>query len=233
MQSIKLVCSTFILVIAFYADSFAQNRLNRDFIKEQINKWGGCKNVAITDSNGDIALYGKNGWASTGPTPQKLIKALNQLNEDDELIDDIVLTENGYWIVLYGNNGFKLDDDIPTDLYRKIVQFNNDNEVITSITLNDHGDWVIIGTEHYATSNPGITDWLKEGNEKHGQIWTVHITNDAMVAVFENGYKFFGNVPDDLKDALDKTNINVFRLKFTPQGAFFFADRKGRYAYSL
>jgi len=233
MKTIRVVWLFILFLSTLNFEVLGQSRLNRAFIKENIEKWGGCKNVAITATNGDLAFYGKNAWASTGPTPKGLTDALDDLYEKDELIDDVVLTENGYWIVLYGNNGFRYDDDIPSDLYAEMRRYNKDDEVITSITLNDNGDWIIISEKHFTASNPNITEWLKEGMERHGGIWAAHITNDAMVAVFEKGYKYFGKVPEDLKDALEKTNINVYRLKFTPEGSYFFADRKGRYAYSM
>ena len=41
----------------------ANAQRDRNYVKSQIKKWGQCKNVAITKTNGDVALYGKCGYA--------------------------------------------------------------------------------------------------------------------------------------------------------------------------
>lgn len=121
------------LMTVFTVSLFAQSR-GRNYIKQNISEWGGCRNVAITDTGGDLALNGKN-------------------------------------------------------------------------------------------------DWIKEGIETHGQLWAAHLTNDACVLCFENGYKFLGNVPQKLKDALKATKYDVYRIKFTKEGSYFFADQEGHYTF--
>ena len=44
----------------FTVSLFAQNSRGRNYIKQNISEWGGCRNVAITDTGGDLALNGKN-----------------------------------------------------------------------------------------------------------------------------------------------------------------------------
>lgn len=206
----------------------AQN--SREFIRGKINSWGECKNVAITQYNGDLALYGRNGWAGSG-LPNGLSNALNELNEDNELLDDVQLTENGNWLILFGNNGFRWSN-IPYSLEQKIYEFNNRRDIVTSVTFNDDGDWIIISREYYSASSSWIQDWLKAGAEKFGVLWAACITSDAMVACYENGYKFYGNVPNDLRTALQETSMNVFRIKMAGT-AWFFSDNKGRYRYNM
>lgn len=109
----------------------AQN--SREYIRNQIKYQGNCRNVAITKTNGDQMLYGKNGWASSG-CPTGLTNALNELNEANEFIDDVQLTESGRWLILYGNNGFRWSN-IPYSLEQKIREDNDDGEIITSVTL--------------------------------------------------------------------------------------------------
>ena len=48
------------LMTVFTVSLFAQNSRGRNYIKQNISEWGGCRNVAITDTGGDLALNGKN-----------------------------------------------------------------------------------------------------------------------------------------------------------------------------
>ena len=175
-------------------------------------------------------LYGRNGWASSG-CPQGLINALNELNEDKEYIDDVQLTERGSWVILYGDNGFRWSN-VPYSLEEKMREFNNRGDVITSITFNDYGEWIIISTGYFAASSSELQQWIKEGYDKYGQVWAACITDDACVVVYESGYKFSGNVPQSLKDALQETTMDVYRLKIAGT-AWFFADKNGHFRYYM
>lgn len=217
-----------IMLLMFCLPMEAQN--GREYIRNAIKRWGECRNVAITRSNGDVALYGLNGCARSN-VPTGLNDAITELNNDKEFINDIQLTENGRWLILYGDNGIRWSD-IPYSLERKLREYNNNREVITSVTFNDDGDWIVISTEHISASDTDIQDWLAAGLKDYGTLWAACITDDCLVAVFENGYKFLGNVPDDLISALKSTNINVYRLKIAGS-AWFFADRDGKYRYNM
>ncbi|MBD8019117.1 hypothetical protein [Kaistella pullorum] len=201
----------------------------RKFLKDKIREWGECKNVAMTLTGGDIALKGKNGWAASG-VPKSLTNKLSSLNENNELIDDIVLTENGRWLILWGNNGIS-SYGTPTSLDSKLTEWNDNGEMIYSITFNDNGDWVVISKTKFSASSSKIIDWISEGEQKYGELWAASITNTGLVVVYERGYKFLGDVPSSLKNKLDETKLNVFRLKFLSDGAYFIADFAGNYAY--
>ena len=203
---------------------------SREFIREQIRKHGECRNVAITKTNGDLMLYGRNGWASTG-CPESLTDALDTYTDNGDYIDDVQLTESGRWLILVGDNGFQWNH-IPYSLEQTIREYNDRGEVVLSVTFNDNNQWVVIGKEHFSASNDSIRSWLKAGNEKYGMLWAVCITDDAAVAVFEDGYYFKGNVPESLKEALQETNLNVFRLKIAGS-SWFFADIEGSYQYKM
>lgn len=205
----------------------AQN--SRDYIKNSIKSWGVCRNVAITDTGGDIALNYRNQY-SYSSIPTGLANAIKKLHDDSEFIDDIELTEAGNWLILYGNNGAKWSN-IPDDLEDALKEFNNKKEVITSATFNDNGDWVVVTTEHIKASSTNVYDWIKEGMNSYGALWAAHITNDGLVLCFERGYKFLGNVSEKLKDALRDSKYNVYRIKFTSRGSYFFADKDGHFSY--
>lgn len=208
---------------------FAQD--SRSYIRNQIEEWGSCRNVTITLTGGDIALNWDNAYAYSG-IPSDLASAIKELHNDSELIDDIQLTEDGRWLVLYGNNGFRWNN-IPSDLERTIRQYNADREVITSVTFNDSGGWIVITSEHISASNSEIYDWIEEGIREYGQLWAAHLTNDGLVLCYENGYKYMGNVPANLKQTLRETNINVYRIKFLSDGSYFIADKEGAYSYYM
>lgn len=207
-----------------------QAQSSREYIRNAIKGWGECRNVAITKTNGDVALYGKNGCARSH-VPRGLDEALSQLNRDGEYIDDVQLTENGRWLVLYGDNGLKWND-IPYSLEKKLREYNSNGEVITSVTFNDYGDWLIISTEHISASDSRVQEWLAEGMDRFGGVLTACMTDEGLVVVFEGGYRFLGDIPDDLEYALKNTSWDVYRLKIAGT-AWFFADKDGRYRYNM
>lgn len=217
-----------ILAISLTATSVSAQR-DRNYVKNQIKKWGVCKNVAITKTNGDVALYGTCGYAASN-VPTGLLNKLKELNKANVLIDDVQLTESGKWCVLYGKNDASWTTNIPSSLASKINEFHNSNYVVRSITFNDYGQWVIVSDEYYATSSTDLTNWLKNGSNKWGRLWAVCLTDDAAVAVYENGFCYRGNVPEDLKQALRSTSFDVYRLKISGT-SWFFADTKGNFRY--
>ena len=219
-----------LVVVSAVFVALAQSNCDRSYVRSQIEQRGECKNVAITETNGDLMLYGRNGYATTSCCPSGLQNALRELNQKNELIDDVVLTKNGKWLILYGNNGFRTSG-CPDDLWDKI---NGDfsDEVVNSVTFNDKGEWIIITENYFSSSSAKIQSWLKKGNEQYGQLWAACITNDAMVAVYANGYQYQGNVPEDLKEALSKSKLDVFRIKIAGS-SWFYADEDGSYSYSM
>jgi len=73
---------------------------------------------------------------------------------------------------------------------------------------------------------------LKDGLDDYGKLWAACITDDALVAVYANGFKLLGNVPSDLETSLRQTSINVYRLKIAGS-AWFYADTDGNGKYNL
>ncbi len=67
--------------------------------------------------------------------------------------------------------------------------------------------------------------------ESYGQLWAAHLTNDGVVLCYAGGFKFYGNVSDRLRRALKAAKFDVYRIKFTSNGSYFFADQKGHYDY--
>ena len=224
-------CLSFCLALLLSSQMgvFAQN--SRSYIKTQIKEWGSCRNVAVTLTGGDLALNWNNAYAYSG-IPSGLASVIKDLHSKNEFIDDVQLTENGRWLVLYGDNGCWWSN-IPDDLVETIKEYNRKQEVITSITFNDKGGWIVISSKHISASTDAVYDWIKEGIEEYGKLWAAHMTNDGLVLCYENGYKFMGNVPENLKRKLKETKINVFRIKFLSDGTYFIADKDGTYSYYM
>ena len=218
------------MIVGLFVTTSTHGQAGRSYIREQISNSRACRNVAITKANGDLMLYGDNGWAGAG-LPNGLPEALNALNKEGQYIDDVQITEEGRWLILYGDCGFKWND-IPYSLEQKLREYNNHTEVVTSVTFNDNDDWILISRNYYTSSDERISAWLKEGATQYGQLWAACVTDDAIVAVFERGYSFLGNVPQSLQKELDKTKLDVYRLKIAGS-AWFYADFKGNYRYNM
>ena len=194
-------------------------------------EWGSCRNVAVTLTGGDIALNWNNAYAYYG-IPSDLAESLDELHEDGKYIDDVQLTEDGNWLILYGDNGF-VWNGIPYSLEHKIREYNDEGEVVTSVTFNDCGDWIVISQEHISASTSEIYEWIEDGIKRYGQLWSAHLTDDGMVLCYERGYKYLGNVPDNLKEALFESELDVYRIKFLSDGTYFFSDMDGYYEYYM
>jgi len=231
MKKLIKCMSLIALFVAITTPTMAQNcRGSREHIRNAIKQHGECRNVAITKSGGDLMLYGRNGYASKC-CPSSLTNKLSELHDEGKYIDDVQLTENGSWLILWGDNGVSWSD-IPYSLEKKLREFNDAGEVINTVTFNDDGDWIVITNTKYSASDSDYLDWLREGERAHGELWTAHITDDALVAVYENGYKYLGNVPYSLKEKARNVTFDVYRLKFAGT-AWFMADKSGHYSYDM
>lgn len=223
--------SNFVLILLLFVSISVQAQDSRSYIRSKIEEWGTCRNVAITLTGGDLALNWSNAYACSS-VPTGLSNALSELNDEGKYIDDVQLTEDGRWLVLYGDNGFRWNN-IPYSLEKTIRDYNNDGEVVTSVTFNDYGGWIVISQDHISASTTEIYDWIEDGIENYGKLWAAHMTNDGLVLCYERGYKFLGNVPENLKAKLKETNIDVYRIKFLSDGSYFIADRDGNYSYYM
>ena len=219
-----------ILAMSLTATSVSAQR-DRNYVKNAIKKWGSCKNVAITKTNGDVALHNRNAYAA-GSVPVSLLNKLKQLNKNNNLIDDVQLTESGKWCVLFDDNGASWSDNIPSGLASKIREFNNNAYTVRSITFNDQNEWIIVSDQYFATSSTSLDRWLMEGLQNWGKLWAVCISDDAAVAVYQKGFCYRGNVPEALKEALRSTSFDVYRLKVAGTG-WFFADINENYRYHM
>lgn len=224
MKKIILLFASLAMILSMQAGT------SREYVKQNIIEENECKTVAITESNGDAMIYGRNGWAADN-CPSDLIETLHELNDMNEEIQDIHLTDDGRWLILYGNNGIHWNN-LYYELKEKMSEYNNKGEKITNVAFNDYRDWIIITPKHISASSDELLEWLNEGCERHGQLWTACMTYDAVVAVYESGFKFYGNVPEDLKEALTTCSSDVYIVKMSGE-SWFFRCTDGFWRYNM
>lgn len=225
----KYIKPILLMLMALIAAS-ATAQTSREYIRNSIKRWGECRNVAITKKNGDIALAGKHGYSYKN-IPTGLANAIKEEANNDNFIDDIQLTDRGRWCLLYGKNGFRWSD-VPYDMERAMRNANEEDETVTAVSFNDDGRWAVI-SEEYIRASDDIREWISDGGDKYGQVWTICITDDAIVVVYEEGFKYHGNVPEDLKQKLKNCDFDVFHLKISGS-SWFFSNRDGsKYDYKM
>lgn len=214
----SLVCAATLLFGATLP-TYAQT--SREYIREKIRSTNECKSVAITRTGGDAMLYGRNGYAAKG-CPSDFNKALRELHDANEELQDIHITENERWCILYGTNGMRFHN-LYNALEEEMRHYNSLNEHITTVTFNDDGDWVIVTQSHFSSSSYEIQEFLMAGCQEYGQLWTVCLTDDALIAVYERGFKFLGNVPSGLREALREAGSqhDVYIVKLAGTSWFF------------
>ncbi len=204
---------------------------SRSNIASAIRGWGRCRLVAITESNGDVAINGGNGYTSDG-LPSSMLNDLKEIRDMKEVVQDITLTERGEYVIIYGNNGIRCSNGIPNAMYEVLKDMNSKREKIISAVFNDNGEWIVISEEHYNASSDSIRDMMKEGAQTYGGIYSACLTNNSLIVVFERGYRSRGDIPSSLSDAIGKTRINVYKIKLAGK-SWFFADKEGQYQMSL
>lgn len=208
------------------SDEESQFRGPRKFVKEHVAKYGQFRVCAMTKTGGDVVVCGKNNWASSRCS-EELTDVLQAVGDAGERIIDVSLTERGRYIVLYGVNAASWKG-IPSEMEHYLRQFHDNYETLYSAAFNDAGDWIVVASEHFASSASWLNKWISDGLKEYGKLLAATVTDDAAVAVFENGFKFFGNVPSEMKEELRKAEFNVRIIKISG-AAWFFADKDGDY----
>ena len=207
------------------------SRKDRSEMASSIRGWGSCRLVAITQTAGDIAINGGNGYYSKG-LPSKMKDDLTDIRDKKEAIQDISLTEGGEYVMIYGNNGVKFSDGIPYDMYNTLKLMNTNREKILSAVLNDDGDWIVISDKSFDASSDYLRDMMSDGIDKYGAIYSACLTNDSCIIVYEKGYRSYGEFPAAFEKAINATDINVYMIKLAGD-SWFFADKEGHYQMSL
>lgn len=206
-------------------------RPDRSALKQAIQRWGNCRNVTLTLHRGLVALSDRNKFVTAG-APVSLAETLQALQDQGMYIDDVQLTERGRWLILYDNNGF-IYDNLPHDLEEELLNFTNIGEEVTSVTFNDRGDWVVVSAERAKASSFQLQQELLTGIASYGDLLSAQLTDEGLVLCFEDGVRYVGKVPKRLQEALSRSHMQIYRVKFSADGAYFYADRQGRYSYNM
>lgn len=210
-----------LLFVSFAMAICMQAQPSHKFLEKQLDKRSDCKSVVITKKNGDALLYGDCGWGASKLCPVKFSRTLFEVSEwQDTTIHDIHISELGKWYILYGDNQIH-SDLLYENLEEQIKRCQDKQDKITTVTFNDKGDWIVICEKSLSASSDDLMDWLSEGCDKYGQLWTACVTDDAAVACYEFGFKFWGNVPENLKTTLRNCKSDVYTVKISGNAWFF------------
>ncbi len=218
----------FTLLLAALAVTLSINA-QREHITQHIEKYDQCQSVAITQNNGNAMIFSTNQWVAEG-CPNNFTEALYELKVEKQNLQDIHLTELGRWIILYNDNQTR-SDLLYENLKQKITNCQEDGEKITTVTFNDKGDWIVVTTKQISASSDLLMSWIADGCERYGQVWTACITDDAAIIVYEGGFKYYGNIPEDLLEAMRACDKDVYTIKISGNAWLFrCTDNTGVYS---
>lgn len=210
------------------ADSIA--RSGRAYIKDSMKKWGECRTVTITETNGDAMIFGNNGYGYDD-IPSGMGSRIEELNDGNVRITDLHLSENGNWIILYGTNGFTRRG-LPSDLDDLLVDWNDRGYTILSASFDDDGHWIAVSKEKFATSDYRITQWVQDGANKYGSVLSACVSEGIAIVIYERGHQIMGKAPQGLVNAIKTCGFKVRIAKVT-KSAWFISDGISAYRYYM
>jgi len=217
VSMIFLVCATEI-----YAD--------RSGLRNQIQAWGNCRVVAITETGGNVAIAGQNAY-STINAPHALNNALRDINSAGHFVKDVTLTERGNWLVIFGTNGFA-GDGVPAAMINKLREYGSTSADILSASFNDNGEWVIVARDRWDTSSADLANWISQGQSQGGAVLTVSLSSNSAAAVFDRAYNIRGNAPQGLLTALNQVPFKLHFIKIAGS-SWFFSDVNGSHSFNM
>ena len=80
------------------------------YIKQLIDERGAFRIVSMTETKGDIVVFGDNEFYTTDGVPEKLLAELQRIQNKGIRIVDVQHTDKGSWIVVYGKNDYFKDE---------------------------------------------------------------------------------------------------------------------------
>jgi len=219
----------FVVLLAAFSCGLLMAQSPRDYVKTTIKQWGQCRSVAFTMLNGTVAIAGRN-MAAWQNVPNDLHQQLSAIANRDNgpYISDVQLTEGGQWVIvgdqiIFGNT-------VRPELINEVKRLVGRGESINSITLNDFGRWIIITDTSFSASDSNTGSWLSNNRNNLGSLQTACLTADnSLLAVFDRGMVYQGNLPDGLVKALGSTNLDINLIKVSLD-TWFFADANGNYS---
>lgn len=187
------------------------------YMHSQIQELKGCKNMGLSDSCGMIMMEGGNGFSAYG-IPKELSESLSTLNAENKAIYDVCVTESGYWYIvgdtLRGRGA-------PKFIYDKVAELCAAGEHVLCVNFNDNGIGIVVTEKSISCNDNDILNALVDGGKKYGKLMSVCLRNKGLLAVYEEGFRKVGIVPDDLVSFLMDTDLDVAYAKFTDGGSWF------------
>lgn len=187
------------------------------YMHSQIQELKGCRNMALSDSYGMLMLDGGNGFSAYG-IPKELAESLTTLNTDNKAISDICISESGYWYIvgdtLRGRGA-------PKFIYDKVAELCATGEHVLCVNFNDNGIGIVVTEKSISCNDNEILKALVDGGKKYGKLLSVCLRNKGLLAVYEDGFRTVGTVPEDLASFLAETDLEVAYAKFTDNGSWF------------
>ena len=101
-----------------------------------------------------------------------------------------------------------------------------------SACFNDKGNWVIVTKGKFAYSDNYIRDFLLKAESMYGELLSVFISNNGVVACCTYGV-LYQNVPSNLVDKLHTINFIPRVIKFTDNGLMLLTDGSSEYDYFM
>lgn len=200
-------------------------------IKQLIDERGEFRIVSMTESKGDVVVFGDNDFYATDGVPEKFLAELNRLQKKNIRIVDLQHTDSGSWIVVYGQNEYALSLVGRPFLYRtmvaKLEELKKNKIPIRNLSFCDGGYWAIItkgsandeGADSSVESIGELQGVLGMQGE-HGNLLAVYFYELSCIAVYENGSVHYGDVPEDLLDMVSNENDGVTDVSFCGKSWF-------------
>lgn len=213
------------------------------YIKQLIDERGEFRIVSMTETKGDIVVFGDNEFYTDGSVPEKLLEELTRIQSKGIRIADVQHTDRGSWVVVYGKNDYSSSLLGHPSLYRTMVAKLNELKqkkiAIRSLSFCEIGYWAII-TEgaaddenaDSAIESIGELQGLLGQQGTHGNVLAVYFSGNAGIAIYENGSVQFGDISPDLLDMVSNENDEVTDISFCGK-SFFLSKGESEYVYDF
>ena len=210
--------------------AYTDNATGLSYLTTCIKGWEKCRLGALTESGAGVAVYGGNGYATTGNLNSSFVAKIKELNGNKETFKSVTATSSGYYCIVYGRNGWY--GSVPEDMKLKLNQFNNDREDIYCVSIAENGDFVIITDKHIYASNSTDKSNLNKASDKYGHIKYACVTNRALVVICLNGI-FYSNIPTNLEVKLKSISFKPDKITFTDSGTYLITNENEAYSYNM
>lgn len=196
-------------------------------------KWNELRNGTLAERSGaGVVIYGNNGYAYTGSTPEALKNKIVELNKANVKIDDVCVTENGRYCLIWGDNGYAAKG--PQEFLNILEDFNHRKETIRSVALTDGGAWAIVGETNTSCANTTLLQFVNDARNKYGTIYSISLSNmGAIVVCCERGVAWNNMVSNNVVDEIKKANFSVRFVKFSTNGKFIITDGDKTSRYNM